>query len=291
MVCNLLQILDEGKIKILDEPKDWMTTKLSEAEKVYNESVNKNIKSIIEENWDPEQGKYRETEIRNEGYAPYPEKSKLRWFMIEKRKDIWENPTKYNINPNGPRFGKKYQEGVKIEWEKFWEENKTEIYNYLGREVPIPFNPSVMINISPNWKGKFGRDALTDKLMIKKFIIVVEKYLTASNRYSKHRWNLECGGEGNHLHAHIVAEIRPGSYKSVMTHLNKGNHTNELRKIWDQTFPEGYKRVCKGKHSIQRILLRNEELLKDKLKYLIENEKPEGHKNLRDLKILKNQGF
>jgi len=288
MVCNLQNILDEGKIKYVNETN---MSKLSEAEKVYNECVNKNIKSIIEENWDPEQGKFRETEIRNEGYAPYPEKSRLRWFMIEKRKDIWEDPIKYNINPHTPQFGKRYKAAVKIEWETFWEQNKSEIYNYLGREVPIPFNPSVMINISPNWKGKFGEDSLTDNLMIKKFIIVVEKYLQASNRYSKYKWNLECGGEGNHLHAHIVAEIRVGSYKSVMTHLNKGNHSGELNKIWDQTFPEGYRKVLKGKYAIQRIILRNEDLLKDKLKYLIENEKPEGHKNLRDLNILKNEGF
>lgn len=175
--------------------------------------------------------------------------------------------------------------------DKILGQNKTEIYKYLGREVPIPFNPSVMINISPNWKGKFGQDNLTDKLMIKKFIIVVDKYLKASNRYSKYKWNLECGGEGNHLHAHIVAEIRPTSYKSVITHINKGNHSNEIRKIWDQTFPKGYQRVCKGKHSIQRILLRNEELLKDKLNYLVEELKPEGHKNLKDLNILMNEGF
>jgi len=115
MVCNLQNILDEGKIKYVNETN---MSKLSEAEKVYNECVNKNIKSIIEENWDPEQGKFRETEIRNEGYAPYPEKSRLRWFMIEKRKDIWEDPIKYNINPHTPQFltfSQKYRGNITIE--------------------------------------------------------------------------------------------------------------------------------------------------------------------------------
>jgi hypothetical protein len=296
MVCNLQQILDEGQLKYCDETN---MKKVSEAKKVYRECWRKNLKETRKDNWDPEQGKFREELIRNEGYVPYPEKSKLRWFMIERTKEI---ETQAGIGWSFARrvyFQKLEAKMIEQEWERFWEENKEEIYSYLGREVPIPFNPSVMINISPNWKGKFnaisehgsGVDWLTNKLMIKKFQIVIEKYLKASNRYSKWKYNLECGGEGNHLHAHIVAEIRPGSYKSVMTHINKGNHRNEICKIWDQTFPEGYQRVCKGKFSIQRILLRNEELLKDKLKYLIENEKPEGHKNLNDLGILVNEGF
>ena len=40
-----------------------------------------------------------------------------------------------------------------------------------------PFEPCIMINISPNWKGEFGKDKLTDKLMIKKFKLVIESYL------------------------------------------------------------------------------------------------------------------
>ena len=287
MVCNLQHILDENELKYVPETN---MNKLKEAEKAYKECWKIHRKAWWEEKWDAESGKFRNVEMRNEDHKPWPEKSKLKWYMEIKRAEIRDKI--YEME--WLSYKKKDQlekEELKEAWEKFYNENKKEIYDYLGREVPIPFNPSVMINISPNWKGKFGRDAITDKLMIKKFIIVVEKYLKASNRYSKWKWNLECGGEGNHLHAHIVAEIRPGSYKSVMTHLNKGNHSNEIRKIWDQTFPEGYQRVCKGKYSIQRILLRNEELLKDKLKYLIENEKPEGHKNLRDLDILKNEGF
>ena len=287
-MCNIQNVLDESEIKYVPEAN---MNKHSEAEKAYKDCVRKNKKGHYKKEWDAEQGKYRETEIRNEDHQPYPKNSKLRWFMIDRRMEIYDEVRIGWTFARRMYYRKLEAKMIASEWEKFWEENKPEIYSYLGREVPIPFNPSVMINISPNWKGKFGQDKLTDKLMIKKFIIVVEKYLKASNRYSKYKWNLECGGEGNHLHAHIVAEIRPGSYKSVITHLNKGNHSNELRKIWDQTFPEGYQRVLKGKYSIQRILLRNEELLKDKLNYLIEELKPEGHKNLKDLNILMNEGF
>ena len=155
----------------------------------------------------------------------------------------------------------------------------------------IPFSPCVMINISPAWKGKFGKDKLTDKLMIKKFQLVIEKYLHAAHRYSKWKYVLECGSEGNHLHAHIVAEINPKTEKSAITHLNKGNHAVDLRKIWNKNMPKGNEGYLKGKFAVQRIILRNEELKDDKLKYLIEEEKPEGHKNLRDLGILVNSGF
>lgn len=290
-MCNNLQhILDEGEIKYVPEVN---MNKKTQEEIAYSDVLKKHRKNEWKKEWDPEKGHFREIEIRNEEYEPYPEKSVLNWFMEIRRPEIWDEHFEGGCpSSQFARRCRQHEAQVRSEWKEIWKNHKVEIYSYLGREVPIPFNPSVMINISPNWKGKFGQDKLTDKIMIKKFIIVVEKYLKASNRYSKYKWNLECGGEGNHLHAHIVAEIRPGSYKSVITHLNKGNHSNEIRKIWDQTFRgEGYQRVCKGKHSIQRILLRNEELLKDKLNYLVEENKPEGHKNLKDLNILMNEGF
>lgn len=172
-------------------------------------------------------------------------------------------------------------------WNKVMKGNNA-IAKYMGVK---PFITSVMINISPNWKGQFGVDSLTDKLMIKKFKAVVETYLKASNRYGRYKYNLECGGDGNHLHAHIVAEFNPKIIKSVTTHINKGNHAVELRKIWDKIFPKGHVGYLRGKFAVQRIILRNENLLVDKLKYLIEEEKPEGHKNLKDLGILVNEGF
>lgn len=122
--------------------------------------------------------------------------------------------------------------------------------------------------------------------MEKKFVSVIETYLKASNRYSKYRYVIECGSDGNHLHTHIVAEINKGMERSVQTHINKGNHSIELRKIWDKEMPKGKQGLLKGKYSIQRIMLRNEELVKDKLDYLIEEKKPEGHKNSRNLGIL-----
>lgn len=168
-----------------------------------------------------------------------------------------------------------------------WKGNKR-MADYMG---VIPFMPCVMLNISPNWKGKYGKDKLTDKIMCKKFQLIIEKYLNACNRYSKWKYVLESGGEGNFLHAHIVAEINPKIEKSTITHLNKGNHAIDLRKIWNKNMPKGNEGLLKGKFAVQRILLRNEELKNDKLKYLIEDNKPEGHQNLENLGILQSRGF
>ena len=48
----------------------------------------------------------------------------------------------------------------------------------------------------------------------------------------------------------------------------------------------GYVGYLKGKFAVQSIILRTEILRDDKLKYLIEANKPEGHKNKVDLGIL-----
>lgn len=158
------------------------------------------------------------------------------------------------------------------------------IYDYLGI---IPFNPCVMINISPDWKGK--APPLVDiyrQLLCK----TISTYLNSCNRYSKYRYCLECGGEGNFLHAHIVAEINPDLHKSVKTHINKGNHKYELIKAWTKISKElgikqlkGIEGFLKGKFAVQRIMLNTIAMRDDKLKYLYETNKPEGHKNAYDL--------
>jgi len=152
-----------------------------------------------------------------------------------------------------------------------------------------PFYPAVMINISPNWKGRFTNykaKKLRDAFDVRDFKAVIEKYLSSNDRYTKWKYCLECGSEGNFLHAHIVAEINPKCSKSVVTHVNKGNHAVELRKHWDKLGPEGTEGLLKGKFSIQRIIVRKREILKDKLAYLIEANKPEGHTNLSDLNLV-----
>lgn len=157
----------------------------------------------------------------------------------------------------------------------------------------IPFIPCVMFNISPHWKGKFNVNPVLDQIMVKKFREVIEKYLNSNNRYSNYKYCLESGSDGSFLHAHIVAEINPKTNKSVKTHIGKGNHSGELKKHMDKIFSEmkGYEGLLKGKFSVQRILINNREIKEDKLNYLEEENKTDGHRNLNDLRLVFGGGF
>jgi len=140
-----------------------------------------------------------------------------------------------------------------------------------------------MINISPNWK--LPEKEQPNKLMIALLNSVIEGYLNESDRWDDALYTLENGGEGNFLHAHIVAKPNRKIIKSVDTHMNKGNHSVQLKKRWDKECKQnpklvGYVGCLKGKFSIQKIVLRNSELIDDKKDYLIESKKPEGHTNV-----------
>lgn len=159
-----------------------------------------------------------------------------------------------------------------------------------------PFRECVMINISPDWKGDFKGTEIKKKVMIKGFKFAIDSYLKeqlgTDLRYTRYRYCLENGSKGNFLHAHIVAEINPKLLKSMVTHINKGNHTQQLKKYWDNHFSnpkinQGQWKGClKGDHSVQRVMIRNEEIKKDKLRYLYEENKLDGHKNKSDLNLI-----
>lgn len=171
--------------------------------------------------------------------------------------------------------------------------NSTVITKYMCVE---PFQTSVMFNVSPNWKGKFNVKSAIGKKLTEKFKQTLITYLNSCNRYTKWKFCIECGGDGNFLHAHCVAQINPKLRKSVETHLNKGNHSREIMKAWDNQFkshPEylsgkekGAVGLLKGKYAIQRIIIRDRDMLNDKLSYLVEENKPEGHRNAFDLGVL-----
>lgn len=165
-----------------------------------------------------------------------------------------------------------YPKGPKGLEDKFknWVGEK-EIYDYL--EI-IPFTPSVMINISPDWKSV--KDKLSNRTKIIRLKTIIENYLKESDRYDYYSYVIENGEAGDHIHCHIVAHINPNLSKSVTTHLAKSNHTQQLRK-YAKKF-KGMEGIIKGV-SVQKTFLRTEELVKDKLDYLIEDKKPEGHKN------------
>lgn len=168
--------------------------------------------------------------------------------------------------------------------ERLWQIKKsTAIAEFMGA---TPFYPSVMINISPDWKGEFGKD--NDNEMIAEFRNVIESYLNESigpnKRFTKWKYCLECGSEGNFLHAHIVCELNHKILTSMKSHFGHNIHTQQLRKYCNKT--KGMKGLLKGKYSVQRNLINTEEILEDKLNYLLEANKCEGHRNLKDLNLV-----
>lgn len=258
MVNNNNFILDAGKIKIYDS--DIMKTPNYVFEWYKRMNLCKEIHNAI----CTEDREFKCTREAHEYWELYKDDEFAKNFFVfnNLREEL------YKRNP-----------GMESrDWQK--------IAEYMG---VTPFYPSVMINISPNWKGSFGKNDLTDKLMIKNFCKVIDKYLNESigptKRFTKWKYCIECGSEGNFLHAHIVAEINNKLLKSMKTHFSKNNHKQQLMKHWDNVF-KGHQGLLKGKFAIQRNLINSKELLDDKLSYLYECNKCEGHKNSRDLNLV-----
>lgn len=271
MVINTNKILDEGVKKFLPEVK--MTNTIDTIDKLVRNTKREYIPRVPV--WDAEREEYvGEGEDRNPAYNPNPPSAIQKWIEADdvQLNPIWANKLKNDIL-NDPNL-------------------KKSLYKYFGI---IPFNPCVMINISPDWKGLMNlntKESKWHKWLLDK---TITDYLNACSRYSKYRYCLECGGEGNFLHAHIVAEINPDLAKSVKTHINKGNHKYEIQKIWNKNLREcktlkgvkGIEGFLKGKYAVQRIMLNTIELRDDKLSYLTESNKPEGHTNLWDMEWVK----
>ena len=265
-------VLDEGEIKYLPEAK--MPIKLER--KILYEVVARQQKQHTQQNWDSDEDDYHIVLVDNPDYKELS--GKLKWWFRK-----WYEPTDEKHDLMDLYMHDFDRQRLKS-WTAFYEREKDEIYNWLGR---IPFNPCVMINISPNWKGK-----KITKMMIKQFTHTLDTYLRVLNRYSRWKYVLECGSTGDFLHCHCVAEINPDLINSVLngknSHIRKSNHFQEIRKIWDK---KGHPGLLKGKYSIQSSILRTESLRDDKLEYLLEAKKQEGHKNLKDLGLLFNVGF
>lgn len=262
MVHNKNQILDCGQLKNVDEV--IMPKQENYRARCY-QKPNRVLRKCV---WSEEDCDYISVEETNPNPKP--------WFP----------KLQYWFNKDNEYSGAGWWEKERTKsWLSFQDENLDAIHDYLDIK---PFIPCMMFNISPNWKGKVPK--ANRNLAIKKFRKVIEIYLNNCDRYGKWKYCIESGSEDNFIHAHIVAEINPKVINSVLngknSHVRKGNHVAELRKIWDKNMPEGYVGYLKGKFAIQSVILRNEVLRDDKIKYLREEFKPEGHKNKRDLGLL-----
>ena len=157
---------------------------------------------------------------------------------------------------------------------------KQDLLDYLGIE---PFVPSIMLNLSPDW----GEFKISKMEKIDFLTEIIEKYFSNCERYSKYSYVIECGHSGENIHAHAVGQINKDLLASVLdgknSHIRKARFTYYLNKFADNSrvfegYPEGIKGLIK-KQSVQTTICRTEQIVKDKLDYLDERMKPEGHKN------------
>lgn len=148
-----------------------------------------------------------------------------------------------------------------------------DIQRYTDR---LPFEPWIMINISPDWKGQ----EITPQ-MICDLKNTINTYMK-EGWYERWEFALEGGSEGDFLHAHIVAKLgsKTKSLAMVKGHCwgRKMNHQQQLLKYASKTqvLSSALKR---GTGIIHKIIINHPDMLKDKLDYLVESRKPAGHKN------------
>lgn len=247
-----MKILDEGENKFICEVIEMKQRDL------YYLCVLKNSRVSRVKVWSDEISDYSYSETDNLEWKEAPPRIV---YAMNKKKE-YECGWDYLNYPKGPR---------KLE-DKFviWAGGEDNVYEYLDIK---PFTASVMINISPDW-AVLEKRTQSSKANILKGIL--DKYLS-EGWYQKWAYVIENGSKGDHIHAHCVCELNRERLKSSETHLAKGNHSQQLKKYANKL--KGCQGLIKGV-SVQKCMLRNETLVKDKLDYLIEEKKPEGHKNL-----------
>lgn len=249
MVNHKNMILDAGEIKICPE-----VIEMSKPKHVYEFE-----KLMFEMNMKfEERDAYHRNNIRVYPYSGWKHEHNQKIYDCLCREADEQEEDKYMMKYRYETFVPKC----------FW--NTKEMCDYMN---VIPFIPSVMINVSPDWAAVEHR---TDSQKVNLLSTIIERYLAEGSRYSKASYVIENGSDGTHIHAHVVAEFNPLLKKAVNTHLAKGTHSQQLIKQANKV--KGMKGMLKGV-GIQKVFLRKKELVEDKLKYLIEEEKPEGHKN------------
>lgn len=165
---------------------------------------------------------------------------------------------------------------------KPWDMTKTDLYKYYNI---IPYKPCWMLNISPNWKQERllnDSKAFTDKKIA--FVRRVMRFFTDdAQRFTRVRYVMEGGKEGNFLHIHAVFELNDKKPNNI-SHLKKGNFLKSFRTIWDrcavsEKHSSQWEGLVGSKYALQTTYLTSQEMLNDKLDYLIEAKKPISHQN------------
>lgn len=152
----------------------------------------------------------------------------------------------------------------------FWDRFRKQLYEYNG----VKDVRGYMINISPKWPVKYS---------VKKYASHLERAIVKfakTGKWKEFHYTLECGKNGDHLHAHCVCI--PTDPAIAKSYIGKGNHANWFKRELDNKnnkYPVGFVGCVKGRNAIQVVQINNHEIYKDKLEYLQEETKPEDHQN------------
>lgn len=247
MVNNTLKILDEGQIKMCPE-----CIQMKKPQYYYDfeqEICNMNLC-------------FMNKEISGKAYTEH----------AQKRTDTEGMRLTYEGYVNACKNYEQNEILFSYLWDKCLDVNKYNTNKICKYYNIIPFTPSVMINISPDWKVG---DRRTDTCKIKILRTIFENYMK-EGWYDKWEYIIENGSEGSHIHLHAVCHMNPQRLKSTETHLKKGNHTQQLIKHGKSI--KGMEGIIKGV-GVQKTFLRTEQIVKDKCDYLHEEKKPYGHTN------------
>lgn len=276
MVNNHMKCLDEGEIKNL-----CYTIPMDSNTPIWQLCIDKSTRVVEEKVWCDETDSLNTIMVHNDNYK---EPQGILKQAIRNAASLVDCCTPDVITAQWNRNLKQFKLSV------------DDVHGYLDI---IPFTPSIMLNISPNWKSQYNiipddiepceREylELENLRMVEALCELVESYMAECNRFDYYDYIVECGGEGDFLHAHCVAHVNPKIVRSVCgdsktgssrsSHIGRGNHVQQLLKI-----SKGIKGI-KGKitrHGIQCSVLRKQYLVDDKLAYLHEDKKPVGHQNL-----------
>lgn len=151
--------------------------------------------------------------------------------------------------------------------------NRKDILDWYGIEE---FHTGIFLNISPNWKGIKITQTMID--ICNDFMRGV---IDDTRCYSRYKYVLECGSDGDFLHIHAVLELSPKLERSTLSALKKGNYQRGIRKIWKKRVPEVFQTLIDNRFAVQTTKILNGDIMKDKLNYLVEELKPESHQNAK----------
>lgn len=252
MVHNRFEVLDEGIIKMLPE-------------RIMSKSCfDPKVLRMMEDEWK----RYQPLIYKSDFTREKVDLSEVPEFFLKHHRDV------FPILNNQEFVYKKF-----IEW----------------KNIP-PFVPFMTLNISPNWTTLNGKPTKWKQDML---VELIDRFAKQNDRFRQCDYVLECGSNGDHLHAHCVLMLNPKFEKTVITQQRKGNLARSLRKIWKDICDARFKKttefenshhevmrgILEGKFALQFSLLRKPEFLEDKLAYLVEELKPEDHKNSYKLNI------